>query len=59
VEVGGQQMVLLGPMGLLVKEDEGLDIASNDFGMQFEYSLSVDAAWKTREACKSKLQNLH
>jgi hypothetical protein len=44
VEVEGEQMVLLEPMGLLVKETEGLDIASNDFGMQFEYSLSVLAA---------------
>jgi hypothetical protein len=37
-------MVLLVPMGLLVRAVEGLDIASNDFGMQFEYFLSVHAA---------------
>jgi hypothetical protein len=31
-------------MGLLVKEVVDLDIANNDFGMQFEYSPSVHAA---------------
>jgi hypothetical protein len=37
-------MVLLAPMGLLVRGVEGLDIVSNDFGMLFEYFLSVHVA---------------
>jgi hypothetical protein len=37
-------MVLLVPMGLLVRTVEDLDIASNDFGMQLEYFVSLPFA---------------